>query len=83
MSIPRVALSILSIVDLREDELLLQTERVVTSAVEGISVDTSEVAYTGESNVEQSVEELVHDLSPLSVTLTPMTMTLSELEVSD
>ena len=44
----------LVILDLGEDQLLLDAEAVVASAVEGVGVDTAEVTDTGQSHVEQT-----------------------------
>src|SRR5205085_7527009 len=48
------------VVDLREDDLLLDAERVVAPPVEALHGDALEVAHPGERRVEQPVEELVH-----------------------
>src|SRR5699024_10216428 len=50
-------------VDLGEDDLLFQAEGVVAAAVEGVAVDAAEVAHTGQRNVEQAVDKLVHTLT--------------------
>ena len=46
-------------VDLREDDLLLESEGVVSSAVH-ILGDTVEVTDTGKCNPDELLEELVH-----------------------
>ena len=53
----------LVIVDLRENELLLESHVVVASAVEGVGVDAPEVSYAGKRNIEESVEELIHSVA--------------------
>src|ERR1700674_213156 len=50
----------LVVVDLREDDLLAQAERVVAAAVEALGVDTAEVADSRECDVEELVEEEPH-----------------------
>ena len=40
-----------------------KTEGVVAAAVEAVAVNAAEVADTGQSNVEQAVNELVHTLT--------------------
>ena len=53
----------LVVLDFREDQLLLETEGVVAAAVEGVGVDAAEVADTGQSHVEQTVQELPHTVA--------------------
>src|SRR5436190_19983296 len=48
------------VVDLREDDLLAQPERVVTAAVEGARAEPAEVADARQRDRDQAVEELVH-----------------------
>src|SRR5581483_1691855 len=58
----REALDLVDLVqiDLREDHLLAETERVVAATVEGSVRNALEVAHAGQRHVHQSVEELVH-----------------------
>ena len=53
----------LVVLDFREDQLFLEAERVIAAAVEGVGVDAAEVADTGQSHVEQTIEELVQSLA--------------------
>src|SRR6266404_4378416 len=48
------------VVDLREDDLLAQAERVIAAAVERAGVQPAEVADARQRDRDQSVEELVH-----------------------
>ena len=48
-------------IDLRENDLLGDAERVVPVTVEGVLVDPAEVLDARERDVEQAIEELVHD----------------------
>src|SRR5688572_17878509 len=48
------------VVDLREDDLLADAERVVAATVEGAHVQAAEVADTRERDRDEPVEELVH-----------------------
>ena len=50
----------LIVLNLREDQLFLNTGGVIASAIERIRVDASEVTNPGECNVEQLVYEFVH-----------------------
>ena len=68
-------------VDLREDDLLLESESVVTLAVH-ILGDTVEVTDTGESDADELLEELVH-LDVAEGDLRSDGHTLTELEVGD
>ena len=52
----------LIVLNLREDQLFLDTGGVVALTVEGIAVDATEVTYTREADIEQLVYELVHSL---------------------
>src|SRR5919106_1196938 len=51
------------VVDLREDDLLADAERVVAAAVERIGRQASEVAYARQGNRDEPVEELVHPVA--------------------
>ena len=62
ISMPRICIDLV-ILDLGEDQLLLDAEAVVASAVEGVGVDTAEVADTGQRHVEQTVQELPHSVA--------------------
>src|SRR6188472_1781026 len=48
------------VVDLREDDLLANTERVVAAAVERARVEAAEVADARQRDRDEPVEELVH-----------------------
>src|SRR6185437_13131723 len=50
----------LVVVDLGEDDLLLEAERVVPLAVERLARDALEVARPGERDGDEAVEELPH-----------------------
>src|SRR3981081_1978482 len=50
----------LVVVDLREDDLLAQAERVVAAAVKAFRVDATEVTDAGKRDVEQLVQEEPH-----------------------
>src|SRR5688500_1348268 len=54
----------LVVVDLREDQLLGDAERVVAVAVEAAGVEAPEVADTGDGEADQAVEELPHAVAP-------------------
>src|SRR5689334_10193833 len=48
------------VIDLGEDDLLLEAERVVALAVEGLAGDTLEVTRAREREGDEAVEELPH-----------------------
>src|SRR5688572_2293775 len=48
------------VVDLREDDLLADTERVVPAAVEGLRAHTAEVAHARERQRNEAIRELPH-----------------------
>ncbi len=50
----------LIVVDFGEDELFLDAEGVIASAVEGIAVDASEVADAGQGDIHELIEEFIH-----------------------
>src|SRR5438552_4128229 len=50
--------------DLREDQLLAETERVVAASVEALGRHAAEVAHAGQRDVDEAVEELVHPSAP-------------------
>src|SRR5579883_2058610 len=50
----------LVVVDLREDDVLLDADRVVAAPVEALRVEPAEVAHARQRDVDQPVEELVH-----------------------
>src|SRR5580704_11763305 len=52
------------VVDLREDDLLPDAERVVAAPVERLGGDPLEVTHAGEREVHQAFEELVHLVAP-------------------
>src|SRR4051812_20935638 len=70
------------VVDLGEDDLLLDAERVVPLAVEGLAGDPLEVAHAGQRDVEQAVEELVHPVLAQRGH-DPDGLVLAQLEVGD
>ena len=43
----------LIVLDFGEDQLLTDTEVIVATAIKAVAVNAAEVAYTGQSNVEQ------------------------------
>src|SRR6202020_546586 len=68
--------------DLGEDGLVLDAERVVAAAVEGAGRDAAEIADAGQRGADQALEELIHDRAAegdLGADLLP----LAELEVGD
>src|SRR5262245_10846897 len=68
--------------DLRENELLAQTEGVVAAAIEGLRRYALEVAHARQGDVDQPVEELVH-ARPAERHLGADGHVLAELEVGD
>lgn len=48
------------VVDFGEDELFLDAESVIASAVEGIAIDAAEVANAWESDIHELIEEVEH-----------------------
>src|SRR5260370_32883986 len=50
----------LRIVDLSEDELIAQAERVVAAAVEALRGHAAEVADAGKSDRDKAIQELIH-----------------------
>ena len=48
------------VVDFGEDELFLDAEGVIASAVEGIGIDAAEVSDAGESDIHELIEEIEH-----------------------
>src|SRR4029077_21035028 len=50
----------LVVVDLREDDLLAQAQRVVAASVKALGADPAEVADARQRHVEQLVEEVPH-----------------------
>lgn len=48
------------VVDFGEDELFLDAEGVIASAVEGIGVDAAEVSDAGEGDIHELIEEIIH-----------------------
>src|SRR6185312_12645993 len=47
-------------IDLGENDVLLDAERVVASAVEALRVQAAEVADAGQRDVHQAIDEIVH-----------------------
>src|ERR1700749_1816640 len=47
-------------IDLGENDVLLDAERVVAAAVEALRVQPAEVAHAGQRDVHQAIDELVH-----------------------
>src|SRR5262245_1610324 len=54
----------LVVVDLREDQLLGQTQRVVAVAVEGARVQPTEVPDPGDRDGDEPIDELPHPVAP-------------------
>src|SRR5450432_281682 len=50
----------LGVVDFRENQLVLDAQRVVAAAIEGFARNTAEVAHAGQRHVHQAVEKFVH-----------------------
>src|SRR5689334_3432538 len=50
----------LVVVDLWEDDVFLDADRVVAAAVEALRIEPAEVAHARQRDVDQAVEELVH-----------------------
>src|SRR6516164_11442275 len=50
----------LVVVDLRENDVLLDAERVVAAAVEAFRVQPTEVAHARQRHRDQAIEELIH-----------------------
>jgi len=48
----------LRIINLREDQLVAQAQRVVTTPIERLRGDALEIAHTGQSHIHEAVEEL-------------------------
>src|SRR5699024_10167377 len=71
----------LVILDLRENQLLLDTKCIVSSSVKCVRVHTSEVAHTRKRKVDQTVNELIHLLAS-ECNLASDRHTFSDLEVS-
>ena len=72
----------LVIFDLRKDQLVLQAEGVVPTAVEGIGRDTAKVADARQGNVKQAVQEGPHAVAP-QCDLGSDEPTFAQLEVGD
>ena len=53
----------LIVLNLWEDQLLFDTKSIVSSAVECVRVNTTEVTYTRKCKVDQTISELVHFFS--------------------
>lgn len=68
-------------VDFREDNLLLETESIVTVAVEFLR-DTVEVTDTRKRNTDESFEELIH-LHITESNFHTDRLTFTEVEVGD
>src|SRR6185312_8458621 len=69
-------------VDLGEDDLLANAERVVPAPVEGLVRDALEVANARQRDVHQSIQEFVHPVTPQGNHAADR-QTLAELEVRD
>src|SRR6202000_730860 len=69
-------------VDFREDDLFLDTEVVITTAIEGTAGDTTEVARTRQRDVDQAVQEFPH-LGTTERDLAADRPTVADLERSD
>src|SRR5258706_9657312 len=72
----------LVVVDLRENDLLAQAERVVAPSVEALRVDAAEVADAGQRDVQQTVEEVPHPAAAKRG-LDANRLALAELECGD
>ena len=70
------------VINFREYKLFLDTNRIVTSAIEAIRIDTSEISYTRKCDIEKSVYELIH-LVASQCYLTANVHSFSQLEVSN
>src|SRR5215470_18656471 len=47
-------------IDLGENDVLLDAERVVAAAVEALRIEAAEVAHAGQRDVHQAIDEIVH-----------------------
>ena len=72
----------LIVIDLGEYKLFLNAHAVVSSAVEGIRIDSTEVSYSGKRHVEKSVDKLVHPVTAES-DLRAYRHSFTELKVSN
>src|SRR5580692_7760012 len=54
----------LGVIDLRENQLVLDSQRIIAAAVEALGGNTAEIADTRQSHVHQAVEKLVHAVAP-------------------
>src|SRR3954452_13173063 len=50
----------LVVVDLRKDDVLLNTERIIAAPVEALRIAAAEVAHARQRDIHEPVEELVH-----------------------
>ena len=72
----------LIVLDLREDDLLFDTKCIVSSAIERIRVNTTEISYSWKCEVYKSVKEIVH-LVTTKCGLASDSHSLTDLEVCD
>src|SRR5713101_6170121 len=72
----------LVVVDLREDDLLAHSQRVVATAVETLGADAPKVTDTWQRDVEQLVEEVPH-AAPAKRGLDPDRLARAQLEGGD
>src|SRR5712692_3186881 len=54
------------VINLREDQLVLEAERVVAAAIESVRGQATEVAHARQHHVAQAVEKLVHAVAAQS-----------------
>src|SRR5215469_15305022 len=47
-------------IDLGENDVLLDAERIVAAAIEALRVQAAEIAHAGQRNVHEAIDELVH-----------------------
>src|SRR5579872_976409 len=50
----------LIVVDLREDDVLLDAESIISAPVEGLRIEAAEVAHARQRHVDETIEEFVH-----------------------
>src|SRR4029079_1347602 len=50
----------LVVIDLRENDVLLDAERIVAAAVKALRLETTEVAHARQCDIHEAVEEFVH-----------------------
>ena len=70
------------IFDFRENDLFLDTHVVVATTIEGISLDTAEIAHARQCDVYEAVEEFVHFVTAQG-NLAANGLAFAQLECSD